>query len=209
MRILILLTSLIIGVISAIAVYYTGCKIGPGQLIVIPVAPSLQRLQDIGELRVMRAEVATRQTVDRQGERKGPLGVFGRDHRHFEAVVPVQIELGVSLKDLVYAKGENGTHVVQLPRIRIVRDTANFRKEHFVIWKDEGQGFEDEDLVKEATQQGVRDAEGKANTLEMNLLAQQQADDVVRHIAASLLLVSPDKVKIEHPERVEAKPSQP
>lgn len=201
MRILVLLSSVIVGVLIAVVSQFVSQNDTQGKISSTRGTTWLQELRDIGELRVMRAEVCTVQQVKREGQPKGPWGVLGKDFREVDVVVPVQIELGINLKDISYHKRDDGTYVFRVPRIRMVRTTSIFEPDNFVIWKDEGKGFQNDELVKDAAKQGEKEAEIKLAQLKMDHIAQQQADETVREIVSALLSVSKDKIEIERLQR--------
>lgn len=158
---------------------------------------NLQEVKDIGQLRVMRVEVSSLQKVRREGPPRWPEWLRGRDWRQAEVVVPVEVDLGVDLKDLSYQR-DGDHHLVRVPPVKVLRKATSFEADHLVVWRDDGNAYQGEGLVQEAAKKGEDAAEGRIGELKMREAAQQQADATVQKLAAAILQVPPEAVKVQH-----------
>lgn len=155
---------------------------------------SVDTVRRVAQLRTLRVETSTLQWVCRKEPKPYTWGAVS-NWRNLAAVVPVSCELGIPLEKIdVHRAGPDW--YVTLPRASILRATPIYAGDKMLIWKNEGNAFNEQDLLPEAVRNGESASIVKCAQLGTQDRATDACVEAIRAIAA-VLGVPPERIHIE------------
>jgi hypothetical protein len=155
---------------------------------------SVETVRRVAELRTLRVETSTLQWVCRKAPMSCTWGTMS-NWRNLAAVVPVSCELGIPLEKIEVRRDGEDWHVT-LPRASVLRATPIYAGDKMLIWKNEGNAFNDDDLLPEAVRNGEVASIAKCIQLGTIDRATATCVDAIRATAV-VLGVPPEKLHIE------------
>ena len=155
---------------------------------------SVEAVRRMAQLRTLRVETSSLQWVCRKAPMSYTWGAMS-NWRNLAAVVPVSCELGIPL-DAIAVRRDGADWYVTLPRASVLRATPIYAGDKMLIWKNEGNAFNEQDLLPEAVRCGEAASIVKCGQLGAIDRATEACVEAIRAIAV-MLGVPAERVHIE------------
>ena len=155
---------------------------------------SVDTVRRVAQLRTLRVETSTLQWVCRKEPRPYTWRTMFA-WRNLAAVVPVTCELGVPLQMIDLRRAGEDWYVT-IPRASILRATPLYAGDKMLIWKNEGNAFNEQDLLQEAVRLGESASIAKCAQLGASDRATDACVEAISAIAI-ILGLPPDRLHID------------
>jgi hypothetical protein len=155
---------------------------------------SVDTVRRVAQLRTLRVETSTLQWVCRKEPMPLTWGTM-YNWRNLAAVVPVSCELGIPLEAIDVQRIGLDWHVT-LPRASVLRATPIYAGDKMLIWKNEGNAFNEQDLLPLAVRNGEAVSIAKCAQLGTIDRATDACVEAIRAISA-VLGIPPERLHIE------------
>lgn len=193
-RLGVVVASVVVGAATSFAVWWYAPPAQPRSVITTSNRASvwLKKLKTLRQLQLLRAQVSSLASVTRSKRKEGRL--WNTDYcRTVEAVVPVQITYAL---DLDRVSWDEKTRTVTVPAVERKQVVCNFDKDEFVLWRDEGNAFSEEELLREVVDKGEQQALEKSLSLNCEVMCQKRADETVRRLVGAVAELDPETIVV-------------